>query len=180
MLDKGTFAKLRNDFVESQEFIEFAHQRRRDINFVCHHNAYLVAGFLQRRGHADVRWITGYYKCSSPGKIIHHSWLAVTVIGRTAVIFEFDPRQLHDTAGYDDDPMPSGLVPELSITISPIATIIDPDLIDLTDELRESRFVVSSKDVLRRYVADPTHPPNIDTNDLDRLGLESQGDFDFA
>jgi len=49
MFNKLAFAALDNDFVESQEFVEIARDRGRGSKFVCHHNSYLVAGFLRRR-----------------------------------------------------------------------------------------------------------------------------------
>jgi len=82
MLDRNAFATLESDFIESQEFIEIAHDRRRGMNFVCHHNSYLVAGFLQRRGHAGIRSVSGYYRCHESVKSIRHSWLTLTIDGR--------------------------------------------------------------------------------------------------
>ena len=178
MLDKNAFASLDTDFVDSQDFIEIAHDRRDGMNFVCHHNSYLAAGFLRRRGHDGIRWVSGYYQCHESVKSIHHSWLALTIDGKTAAIFEFDPRQLHKGGGYQNDPMPSGHIPEFSITITPIATIVDPGMVDLPDEAKDSRWVVQSKDVLMRYVEDQTLAPDINFDDLDKLALEAQEDFD--
>jgi hypothetical protein len=178
MLDKNAFASLRSDFIESQEFIEIAHDRRRGMNFVCHHNSYLVAGFLLRRGHESIRWVSGYYRCHESMKPVHHSWLSLTIDGQTAAIFEFDPRQLHGRGGYENDLMPSGHIPEFSMTISPIASIVDPELVDLPDDSKESQWVVESKNLLMRYVENDALAPDIDFADLDELGREAQEDFD--
>jgi hypothetical protein len=178
MLDKNAFANLNLDFVESQDFIEIAHSRRRSMNFVCHHNSYLVAGFLRRRGHVGIEWISGHYRCHEPAKRIHHSWLTLTIDGNTAAIFEFDPRQLYKRGGYENDPMPSGYFPEFAITISPIASIVDPGMVDLPDESRDAQWIVQSKAVLMRYVEDEALVPDINFADLDTLGLEVQEEFD--
>jgi len=45
--------------------------------------------------------------------------------------------------------MPSGHIPEFSMTISGIASIVDPDMVELPEEAKESRWVVpSSQDCL--------------------------------
>jgi hypothetical protein len=54
MMSKEEFAALRTDFVRSQQFIEFAHEKG-GFDFRCHQNAYFFAGFLQREGHTGIR-----------------------------------------------------------------------------------------------------------------------------
>ena len=179
MVSKEVFTAIQADFVESQEFTELAEFYRPGMTFVCHHNAYLVAGFLQRRGHESLQRVTGYYQCREPEKRIHHSWIKLVRDGKTAAIFEFDPRQLHEAGGYENDPMPSGQIPEFSMSVPGIASIVDPDLVDLPDEAKESRWVVSSKEILSRYVEiDYLVPDDIDFADLDELGMEVSEEFD--
>jgi len=168
---------LQADFVESQEFLDTAEEIRRDMNFICHHNAYLVAGFLQRQGHEDLRCVVGYYQCREWEKRIHHSWIKLGRDGKTVAILELDPKQLHEGGGYENDPMPSGYIPEMSMTISGIALIVDLDLVALSEDAKESRWVVSSKDVLLRYVEDDDLVPQIDFAELDEIGLEAQEEF---
>ena len=179
MVSKEVFTAIQADFVESQEFIELAEYYRPGMTFVCHHNAYLVAGFLQRRGHESLHRVTGYYQCREPEKRIHHSWIKLVRDGKTAAIFEFDPRQLHEAGDYENDPMPSGQIPEFSMTVSGIASIVDPDLVELPEEAKESRWVVSSREVLSRYVEiDYLVPDDIDFDDLDELGKDVSEEFD--
>ena len=64
MVSKEVFTAIQADFVESQEFTELAEFYRPGMTFVCHHNAYLVAGFLQRRGHEEPA--TGHGVLSMP------------------------------------------------------------------------------------------------------------------
>ena len=179
MVSKEEFTAIQADFVESQEFIELAEFYRPGMDFVCHHNAYLVAGFLQRRGYESLHRATGYYQCREPEKRIHHSWIKLVRDGKIAAIFEFDPRQLHEAGGYANDPMPSGQIPEFSMTVSGTASIVDPDFVELPEEAKESRWVVSSRDVLSRYVEiDYLVPDDIDFADLDELGMEVSEEFD--
>ena len=179
MVSKEEFAAIQADFVESQEFIELAEYYRPDMTFVCHHNTYLVAGFLQRRGYESLHWVTGYYQCRDLEKRIHHSWIKLVRDGKTAAIFEFDPRQLHEAGGYENDPMPSGQIPEFSMTISPIASIVDPDMVELPEDAKESRWVVPSREVLSRYVEIDYLVPEIDFADLDEFGMETSEEFDI-
>ena len=178
MVSKKEFAAIRADFVESQEFIDIAHHYRRGMDFVCHHNAYLVAGFLQRRGHESLQWASGYYQCREPAKRIHHSWIKLARDGKTVAIFEFDPRQLYEQGGYENDLMPSGHIPEISMTISGAASIVDPDLVELPEEAKESPWVVFSREILLRYVENDDLVPQIDFADLDELGVEALEEFD--
>src|SRR6185437_4384449 len=155
MLSKEQFITLDRDFVESQDFVELVGDV--DVScgrdFVCHHNAYLVAGFLNWRGQA-CRWMTGRYRCKPPAPDVHHSWVEITVGGGPAVIFEFDPRQLFERGGYADDLMPSGHIPKLGMRITPVAIIVSPYVVELPDDRYGLPFVVSSQDVLDRYVPD--------------------------
>ena len=178
MVSKEEFVAIRADFVESQEFIDIAHDRHRGRDLVCHHNAYLVAGFLQRRGHESLHWVSGYYQCRDPEKRIHHSWIKLARDGKTVAIFEFDPRQLHEQGGYEHDLMPSGHIPEISMTVSGTASIVDPELVELPEDAKESRWVVPSGEVLRRYVENDDLVPQIDFADLDELGVKAQEEFD--
>jgi hypothetical protein len=178
MLDAHSFAKLDEDFVRSQELIGIAHDLRRDIQFVCHHNAYLVAKFLRRQGHSEIRLSSGYYQCYESSRRIHHSWLAMEVNGEAIAILEFDPRQLYEQGGYPEDLMPSGRIPELTVTITPTARIVDPDYVELTQVDKESRWVVSSKVVLARYVKDATVTPDLNREDLDDLYAEALALFE--
>lgn len=180
MVSKEEFGAIRADFVESQEFIQFAHDLRRGTDFVCHHNAYLVAGFLHRRGHESLQWVSGYYQCREPGKRIHHSWIKLARDGQTAAIFEFDPRQLHEQGGYENDLMPSGHIPEISMTISGAASIVDPDLVELPEDAMDSPWVVSSREVMRRYIENDDLMPQIDFADLDGLGVDALEGFDLT
>jgi hypothetical protein len=143
------------------------------MTFVCHHNAYLVAGFLKQCGH-NCRWISGYYQCNPPAPPVHHSWIDVIANSRRAAIFEFDPRQLFDRGGYYEDQMPSGEIPELGIRISPIAIIVSSELVELPDDPEDLRFVVTSQEVLGRYVQDHTLALDIDFNYLDELAEKSR------
>ncbi len=95
------------------------------------------------------------------------------------MIFEFDPRQLHEQGGYENDPMPSCHIPEISMTVSGVAAIVDPDLVELPEEAKESRWVVSSRKVLGRYVEHGGLMPEIDFDDLDQLGIEAQAEFEL-
>ena len=75
--------------------------------------------------------------------------------------------------------MPSGQIPEFSMTVSGIASIVDPDLVELPEEAKESRWVVSSREILSRYVEiDYLVPDDIDFADLDELGMEVSEEFD--
>ena len=58
--------------------------------------------------------------------------------------------------------MPSGHIPEFSMTISGAASIVDPELVELPEEAKESRWVVSSREVMLRYVEDDDLVPKID------------------
>lgn len=179
MVSKEEFAALQADFIESQEFIDIVHDRHQGrSDFVCHHNAYLVATFLQRRGHESLQWVCGYYQCREPEKRIHHSWIKLARDGKTVAIFEFDPRQLYEGGGYENDPMPSGHIPYFSMTISPVASIVDPELVELPEEAKESSWVVSSKEVLRRYVEHDDLLPQIDFAELDEIGIEALEEFE--
>lgn len=178
MVNKEEFAAIHTDFIESQEFIELAHDFRSSMDFRCHHNAYLVAAFLQRRGHEGLPCVTGYYQCREPTKRVHHTWVKLVRDGKTAAIFEFDPRQLHEQGGYEDDLMPSGHVPEFSMQLTPIVSIVDPDLVDLSEEARKSPWVVPSNKVLLRYVEDDGLVPRIDFAELDELAVEALEVFD--
>lgn len=178
MVSKELFAAIHADFIESQEFLEHAECYRRGMKFVCHHNSYLVAAFLQRRGNACVQWVTGYYQCRESEKRIHHSWIKLVHNGQIAVILELDPHQLHEAGDYENDLMPSGHIPELSMALSGIASIVDPALVELSDEARESRWVVASKDILSRYVEFNQVLPDIDFADLDNLGTEVAEEYD--
>ena len=177
MLNQEQFAALHRDVIASQDFIQIAHDVCPSIKFVCHQNAYLVTGFLKRLGH-DSRWISGYYRCNPPAPPVHHSWIEVNANGKPALIVEFDPRQLFDRGGYKNDPMPSGGIPELTIRLTPIALIVDPELIELPDDENEMRFIVPSKEVLSRYVQDYTLTPEIDIERIDELSDESQAYYD--
>lgn len=176
MIPKEQFTAFEQDYIESQDFVQLVHDMDPTIMFVCHHNAYLVAGFLARRGH-DCRWISGYYKCNPSTRLVHHSWVEVNVDGKPAVILEFDPRQLFIQGGYENDPMPSGEVPEFEIQITPIATIVDPELVELPDITNEL-FIVASQDVLSRYVQDRTSTPDIDLDRLDKLAQEAHPHYE--
>ena len=178
MVSKEEFAAIEADFIESQEFIELAEYYRPGMAFVCHHNSYLVAGFLQRRGYESLHWATGHYQCCDPDKRIHHSWIRLVRSGKIAAIFEFDPRQLHEAGGYENDPMPSGRIPEFAMTISGIASVVDPDLVELSEEAKESPWVVSSQEVISRYVEFNQVMPDIDFADLDKLGREVGEEFE--
>jgi hypothetical protein len=178
MISKELFDAIRTDFVESQEFIELVEFYRPGMELVCHHNSYLVAGFLERRGNGNMHWVTGYYQCHDPEKRIHHSWIKLVQDGKTAAIFEFDPRQLHEAGGYDDDPMPSGQIPELSTSFPGTASIVDPKLVKLSEEAKDSPWVVSSREVISRYVEFDQVMPEIDFADLDELGREVGEEFE--
>jgi hypothetical protein len=179
MVSKEEFAAIWDDFVMSQEFMDMAHELRRGMDFPCHHNAYLVAGFLERLGHESLRCISGYYQCRDQEKRIHHSWIKLARDGKTLAILELDPRQLHEAGGYKNDLMPSGYVPEMAMNITGIASIVDPNLVELSKEAKESPWVVSSKEVLLRYVEGVELVPEIDFADLDDLGFEAQEEFDL-
>jgi len=173
MLTKEQFASLKRDFIVSQDFVQIAHDVDRTVNFVCHHNAYLVAGFLKGLGH-DCRWLSGYYRCNPPAPPVRHSWIEVNADGKPAVILEFDPRQLFDRGDYEKDLMPSGEIPELKMRITPIAMIVAPGLVELPDDADELRFIVPSQEVFNRYVQNRTLTPDIDFERLDELAKESQ------
>lgn len=130
MLTAQNFLSLKKDFIASQDFIQIAHDLDRDTDFVCHHNAYLVSRFLDRLGW-NCRWTTGRYLCAPPARHVHHSWIELRSEDQTAAILEFDPRQLHGRGGYEDDPMPSGHIPELGMRTTPTAIIVSPDLVTL-------------------------------------------------
>src|SRR5271165_7101480 len=129
MVSKEQFDAIHADFIESQEFLDLAHHNGRGIDFVCHHNAYLVAGFLQRHGLECLIWTCGYYQCRDPEKRIRHSWIKLDRDGRTVAILELDPLQLHEAGGYESDLMPSGRIPESSVIFGGIASIVDPDMV---------------------------------------------------
>jgi hypothetical protein len=74
--------------------------------------------------------------------------------------------------------MPSGHVPEFSMTISPVASIVDPELVALPEEAKESSWVVSSKEVLLRYVENDDLMPEIDFAELDEIGIEALEEFE--
>ena len=74
--------------------------------------------------------------------------------------------------------MPSGRIPESSVIFGGIASIVDPDMVELSQEAKESRWVVASKDVLRRYTEDIDLAPQIDFAELDRLEIEASEEFD--
>lgn len=179
MLNKEEFARLHADFIKSQQVVEIAHWNHRGLDFVCHHNAYLVARFLQDMGHEDLHWVTGYYQCYKPKRQIHHSWIKIARAGSTVAIFEFDPRQLYERGGYEDDLMPSGNIPEFCITISGVACIVDPDLVELPTEAMQSPWVVSSKEVLLRYVENSDLKPDLDFAELDWIGSDAREEFDL-
>ena len=179
IIPEELFATIHADFIDSQDFIDFAHHfYRDDVDFRCHHNSYLVAGFLQRRGHAYLQWTSGYYQCRDSALRIHHSWIKLVYNGKIAAIFEFDPMQLYERGGYDNDPMPSGNIPEFAMTTTGTASIIDPDMVDLPENEKDSRWVVSSKEVLSRYVEHDFCTPDIDFELLDAVGLDMQEEFD--
>ena len=70
--------------------------------------------------------------------------------------------------------------PNFSMTISPIASIVDPDMVELPEEAKESRWpVVPSREVLSRYVEIDYRVPEIDFADLDELGMETSEEFDI-
>lgn len=179
MVDKAEFAAIEADFIESQEFVDIAHEHELSVDFRCHHNAYLVAAFLQRRGHENLHWASGYYQCRDPEVRIHHSWIKLTRAGKTLAIFEYDPRQLHEKGGYEGDLMPSANVPEFSIPIPGIASIVDPDLVELPEETKESRWVVSSREILLRYVEDDDLTPDIDFDELDMIARDAMETFGY-
>jgi hypothetical protein len=180
MVSKEEFDSLETDFIASQEFVDIAEESRHDMKFVCHHNAYLVAGFLQRRGHEGLYCVSGYYRCRGPENRIHHSWIKLIRDEKTVAIFELDPKQLHEEGCYENDLMPSGYIPEMSMTISGAASIVDPDLVELSEATKESRWVVSSREILLRYIEDAALVPQIDFDDLDEIGIEAQEVFDEA
>ena len=65
------------------------------------------------------------------------------------------------------------------MSVPGIASIVDPDLVELPDEAKKSRWVVSSKEILSRYVEiDYLVPDDIDFDDLDELGMEVSEEFD--
>jgi hypothetical protein len=177
MVSEEEFAKLHNDFISSQDFIQYAHDRQPNTDFVCHHNAYLVTFFLQRLGHEDLRWVSGYYQCSEPERRIRHSWIKLVRDRKLVAIFEFDPRQLHEKGKYEGDLMPSGYVPRFSINTSGTASIVDPDLVAVPEEEREFPWVVPSSEILLRYVEDDDLVPELDFADLDKLAVEAQQDY---
>lgn len=179
MIKKQEFAALLADFIESQEFVEIAHSNHRSVDFVCHHNAYLVAAFLQRRGYKNLHLVSGYYQCREPASRIHHSWIKLTRGGKTLAILEFDPRQLHEKGGYENDLMPSAIAPGIPIPITGTASIVDPDLVELPEEAIESKWVISSREILLRYVEDFGLLPNIDCADLDKIGVEAMEHFEL-
>ena len=178
MVSQQDFTTIHTDFIESQEFIEHAECYRPGMKFVCHHNSYLVAAFLQRRGHKGLNWVTGYYQCREPEKRIHHSWIKLVHNGQIAAILELDPHQLHEAGGYENDLMPSGHIPEFSMPFSGIASIVDPALVELSDEAKESRWIVASKDIISRYTEFNQVLPDIDFADLDELGSEVAEEYD--
>jgi len=178
MISKELFDAIRADFVLSQEFLELAEFYRPGIEFVCHHNSYLVAGFLQQRGNGNLHWATGYYQCHDPEKRIHHSWIKLVQDGKTVAIFELDSCQLHEAGGYENDPMPSGYIPGFSASYSVATSIADPDLVELSEEAKESPWVVSSREVISRYIEFNEVLPDIDFADLDELGRETAEEFE--
>jgi len=177
MLSKEEFTAIETDFDDSEEFIQIANALRRGMDFVCHHNAYLVAGFLRRRGHKSLHWASGYYQCREPEDRIRHSWIKLVRDRKTVAILEFDPRQLHERGGYENDLMPSGYIPEIAGMFPVIASIVDPDLVELPDEAKGSRWVVASRDVLLRFVENHGLVPQIDFAYLDEIGTKASEEF---
>jgi len=74
--------------------------------------------------------------------------------------------------------MPCGHIPEFSMSVSGTASIVDPDIVELPEEAKESRWVVSSREILYRYVEVDCLVPEIDFTDLDELGKEVSEEFD--
>jgi hypothetical protein len=176
-MNEPEFRSLVECVQHSHGFMDCVHNLQTGVDRVCHHNSYLIAKLLDHLGRPLV-WVNGLYQCANPRDTIHHSWLA-TAPEDPALIFEFDPHQLQRGADYESDLMP-GPGTDGSLICANAAVIVDPDRVQVPEEMREEGWIVRSADVLSRYRADSIYRPDIDCDVLDDVAADAIGVFEHS
>jgi|GEM_PF-6464897 len=168
MIDGETFSKFLKATDEFGEFFNFVDPSANRWLRNCHQNSYLINRFLPHI-RQPVRWVNGLYRCDEGGKDIHHSWIAVYDNGDPAIIYEYDPRQLRNGGGYENDLMPGNETVGLAIDFPGAAVIVDPDKAPVPHEVGRPHWLVISKEIFDRFERDTRRTPKFSANELNAI-----------